>query len=113
VANYQSLPILATEIPIEKDFTIGGQTYSWRFQYNETFDFYTVEIYDEDETLLYTTKLVYGGDIQNAVLENFRLANIVAPINLRDFQPIPLQNQKVNKESLGTTIQLLIGVLRE
>ncbi len=114
MATFDFLPILASEIPIEKDFTIGNSTLSWLFRYNETHNFYTVEIRDEEENLLYTTKLTYASDIVNAVVEGLNISQYVVPINILELtQNLALQNQTVNSESLGNTILLLLGLERE
>lgn len=112
--TFEFLPVTADEVPIEKDFTIGDSTYSWLFKYNETFDFYSLEIIDEDDVIVYTTKLTYGSDIVNAVVEGLRISRIVVPFNILELtQDIALQNQRVSKESLGRTVFLLLGLNRE
>lgn len=112
--DFEYLPLTAAEVPIEKDFTIGDSTYAWLFRYNETFDFYTLEIRDEDDVILYTTKLTYASDIVNAVVEGLNISKVIVPINILELtQTLALQDQRVSKESLGKTIFLLIGKDRE
>jgi hypothetical protein len=114
MAVFEFLPVSSEEIPIEIDFTIGSSTYSYLFRYNETYDFYTVEIRNENDELIYTTKLTYASDLINAVVEGLTISQIVVPINLLELtQNIALQNQKVNKESFGKTVLLLLGKERE
>ena len=70
--NFQYLPIKASEVPIAKTYTIGTSTYIFSFTYNSRFDFYTVVISDLDNNILFSTKIVYGEQLYDALVDGLR-----------------------------------------
>ena len=58
----QYMPFFKNEIPVIKTFTIDELEYQYQIDYNEMADFYTLSVKDENETIIYSTKLVMGGD---------------------------------------------------
>lgn len=72
------------EIPCKKVFDIDGENYGIEILYNDVFDFYTMYIYDSDDTLLYTTKLNYLTDAINAICDDLSIERHIVPLNEAD-----------------------------
>ncbi|PJZ24608.1 hypothetical protein CH352_14415 [Leptospira hartskeerlii] len=103
------LPISSSEIPIEKDFTI-GETYSFRFLYNERSDFYTCTILDSDANILFTTKICYARELIDAKIEGLEINRLIIPLNPQEIeQSRVLQGQIANKKMFGNDILLILG----
>ena len=47
-------------IPYRFDMTIKGETYTFQVNYNVTHDFFTIDLYKNDEVIVLGEKLVYG-----------------------------------------------------
>lgn len=107
--DLEYLPISSSEIPIEKDFTI-GETYSFRFLYNERADFYTCTILDSDANILFTTKICYARELIDAQIQDLRINRLIIPLNPQEIeQSRVLQGQIVNQRMFGNDILLILG----
>lgn len=109
MVDLEYLPISASEIPIEKDFTV-GETYSFRFLYNERADFYTCTILDSNANILLTTKICYARELIDAKVEGLAVNRLIIPLNPQEIeQSRILQGQIVNKKMFGNDILLILG----
>jgi hypothetical protein len=78
------LTFTADEIPCKKVFDIDGEIYGIEIFYNDVFDFYTMYIYDNDNNLLFSTKLNYLTDALNAVCDGLNINRRIVPLNEAD-----------------------------
>jgi len=78
------LPLDADELPVSKIFTIGEERYNFIFRKNERYDKIYCEIYDLDDTLLYTTRLIYGGLLYHAVVDGLVIDDPIIPFYIND-----------------------------
>ncbi len=78
------LPFNNDELPCKKTFELGNENYSLAIRYNDRFDFYSAELYDNDETLLFSGKLTYLEDYIDSVVENIDSSVKVVPIIIDD-----------------------------
>ena len=107
--NFQYLPIKASEVPIAKTYTIGTSTYIFSFTYNSRFDFYTVVISDLDNNILFSTKIVYGEQLYDALVEGLTIDFSIIPISLDDMFstiPVPKEYQAINAATLDNKVRL-------
>jgi len=106
--NLTYLPLTASEVPVQKTFTIGN-TYVFEFWYNETYDFYTMYIKDEDENLLYTCKVVYGSSLYHAVVDGLELNKLIVPFDIQDIiSSKSIENTSVNSDNLDNPVRLYL-----
>lgn len=75
------MPYSKTELPVIKTFKIDGIEYQYQIDYNATADFYTLTVKDENETIIYTTKLVMGNDAMHAGHTRTGIASGIIPRN--------------------------------
>lgn len=107
--DLQYLPLTVDEVPVEKDFLI-GETYSFRFLYNDRTDFYTCTILDLDGNILFITKILYATPMIDSVVDGLNVNRKILPLNPQEIEQASiLQGQVVNRASLGSTILLLLG----
>jgi hypothetical protein len=95
------------EIPVSKKVEIDGTIYVLEIQYNEMGDFYTSILYDEDENILVSSKLVYLGNAFDAVKEGMPSKKLV-PMNITDLTADFPGDLKVNRENFGEKIKLYL-----
>jgi len=106
--SFEFLPLTTDEIPVQKTFTLGN-TYVFEFYYNERHDFFTMYIYDEDETLLYTTKVVYGNSLYHAVVDGLELNQSIIPFDIQDLlTPNAIDSDSVNSDNLDDPVRLYL-----
>ena len=86
--EFQYLPFVKEELPIQKTFDLGGVNYSILVRYNDRFDFYTAEVYNNENELIFTNKFTY--------LENF-LDTITEGLNT-NIRIIPLITDDIAQE---------------
>ena len=107
--TFQYLPILPSEMPISKTFTIGTTSYIFRFYYNARNDFYSVVISDVTGKILYSSKIIYGQKLYDAVVTGLVIDYEIIPIDLEDvFSDVGIDNSKqaVNASTLGSSVKL-------
>jgi len=105
--NY--LPLSASELPVSKIFDLGEQ-YRFVFRYNTQSDRISVEIYDLDDTLLYTTRLIYGNYLYHAVVDGLEFDDPVIPFNINDlFTEGVIDDSEVTYESLARVKMYVIA----
>ena len=106
--NLTYMPLTASEIPVQKTFTIGN-TYVFEFYYNEAYDFYTMYIRNEEETLLYTCKVVYGNSLYHAVVDRLELNKLIVPFDIQDIITTKsIENTSVNSDNLDNPVRLYL-----
>lgn len=77
------LPLDREELPVEKIFTFDKQ-YVFRFRENVSSERIYCEIRDTDDNVLYTTRLTYGANLINAVVDNLNISDPIVPFNIDD-----------------------------
>jgi hypothetical protein len=106
--EFDYLPLTHSEVPVQKTFTIGN-TYVFEFYYNTSHDFYTMYIRDEDENLLYTTKVVYGNSLYHAVVDGLELSQDIIPFDIQDLiSEKSIANDSVNSENLDNPVRIYL-----
>lgn len=96
------IPIKASEVPVSFNFTIDGESLVWEFMFNERNDFYSVLIKDDNDVVIYTSKVILDNDILHAGIV-LRIANQVVP---RDAQTG--ETLRVGEDELGNPVNLYI-----
>lgn len=68
-------------LPESFDIDLGADTYTLAFDYNETGDFFTVDLINNDEALVYGEKLMYGRPLFEDVENNDFPAPTIIPLD--------------------------------
>lgn len=97
----QKIPVSFSELPLQIIVKIRDVDYTLILQYNKRFDFITAEIYLAD-VLLFSTKLVYGGDIG----EFTDIPTAVTPLTEDDLVSVGFSGILVNKDTFGKSVFL-------
>lgn len=104
--EYEYIPLDAEELPVSKIITIGDDQYNFVWKYNTQADRISLEIYDLDDNLLYTTRLIYGNYLLHAVVENLKFSDPVIPFNIDDLVTDgAISDVNVNYENLSRVKQ--------
>lgn len=92
------------ELPVQKLFEIGDSSFTYRLEHNETFDFFTLTLLDENDVILYTNKLVYRN---NYLISG---AHLLPEID-REIIPTDIKNliKVLNQESLDNPVKIYLN----
>lgn len=98
------IPFDRDEVPYSYDITLGDEVYTFRFDYNTVYDFYTVTLYHGDTMVVANEKIVYGERLFSSVYVNSKDFPAV------DIYPLDLSGQVdvVNWDTFGTKVFLYI-----
>ncbi len=75
------LPLESAELPVSKIFDLGKQ-YRFVFKKNTQKSRISVELYDLDDSLLYTTRLIYGNYLLHATIDGVEFSGPIVPFNI-------------------------------
>lgn len=65
------LPIKKELIPYQFDTLINGILYTFELHYNSIYDFFTFDLYVNDEVIVYGEKVVYGQRLFQSLSDDF------------------------------------------
>lgn len=98
------LPVTASELPVSKIFEIGNE-YIFEFRLNEKIDRIMMAIKDEDQNVLYTTKIVYGSPLYHAVVDGIDMDQDIVAFNVDDLlSTMSIDDTSVTSDNLGDTV---------
>jgi hypothetical protein len=80
--NY--IEIKHEELPVRRSYQIDGGNYNFHFDHNAVGDFYTLMILDDNEEVIYSSKLTYLENSIQEVVAGLDLKRKIIPLNLSD-----------------------------
>jgi hypothetical protein len=95
------------EIPVSKKVEIDGVLYTIEVQFNEVGNFFTMILYDDDEKVLLSSKLVYKGDalhVNNDELPGRKLV----PLNIQQLSTGNPDNTVLNFDTFDEKVKLYL-----
>ncbi|OXC23202.1 hypothetical protein AYP92_08055 [Lactobacillus crispatus] len=100
------IPIDVDDLPDIFDISLAGGVYTFRIDYNEIADYYTVTIWDADSNLLLTQEPLILGELVGYDLPDKRLPRI-------DLRVMDETNQAndAGKGNFGYTVQIYLDVV--
>lgn len=98
----QYIPINKEQIPYQFELRLGAELFTFEMRYNDTYDFFTIDLWKNDEVLVYGEKVVYGVPLFTDV-EDLRF-----PITLVTPKDISNQESQVTYENLGEMVFLVV-----
>lgn len=108
MAEYESLDITFSEIPIRKLFTIGDDEYDFEFLYNSVEDSISCTVRDLDGNILFSSPVVYGQSLNDSIVDGFNPDILIIPFDLDEEYRLSFENIHVGKENFGSTVKLFI-----
>ncbi|MDI7224677.1 phage baseplate plug family protein [Leptospira santarosai] len=102
------LPFNSKTFPVRYEYEIDGKDYEFEFKYNDIGDFITVLARDSANKILFSTKLVYGIALNHFVVDGFPNHIKLIPLCLDDLYKESIDVITVNRETLGSTVQICI-----
>jgi len=98
----QYIPINKEQIPYKFELRLGAELFTFEIQYNDTYDFFIIDLSKNGEVLVYGEKVVYGVPLFKDV-EDLRF-----PVTLVKPKDISEQESQVTYENLGETVFLVV-----
>ena len=90
-------------IPYRFEIELGGELFEMEIKYNQRFDFFTVDLYRDDELLLAGQKIVYGQPLFPDYDNRFPKV----PIIPMDESGTPID--RITYDNFGESVLLLVG----
>ena len=101
------LPIDKERVPYQFEIELDGEIFTFEVHYNGENDFFTIDLYKDDEVVVYGEKIIYGR----------QLFKSIADLRLPKTPIIPLdpsgQAKRVGYSELGETVFLYIGGIED
>lgn len=94
------IPIEKDEIPYSFEMDFGEDTFTFEIHYNAEYDFFTIDLYRDDELLVAGEKVVYGVPLFSLYPDLFPAT--IVPLDVTG------QAQRVTYENLGETVFLYV-----
>ncbi|SDI16181.1 hypothetical protein SAMN05192534_12374 [Alteribacillus persepolensis] len=101
------IPVEKERIPYQFDIELEGTVYTFEIHYNGDYDFFTVDLLQNDEVIIYGEKIVYGQPLFGA-LSDTRLPS--APITPLDPSG---ENDEVTYDTFTESVFLYIDAQTE
>lgn len=102
------MPIDKADVPYTFDFELGGKVFTFTTHYNERFDFFTIDIEDNDGPIMLGEKIVYGRALFSSMGDDPRLP--IYPITPFDEGD---KETAVTYANLNESVFLFLGVPNE
>ncbi|EMM73520.1 hypothetical protein LEP1GSC038_2733 [Leptospira weilii str. 2006001855] len=102
------LPFHSETFPVRYEYEIGGKDFEFEFNYNSVGDFITALVRDSEGKILFSTKLVYGIPLNHFVVDGFPNHIKLIPLDLDDLYRDEFSEIPVNRDTLGSTVQIYI-----
>lgn len=100
--DYEHIPIEKDLIPYQFELELEQEVFTFDIQYNEIYDFFTLDVYKNDELLVVGEKLVYGEPLFNHIYTPDFPAPTIIP-----YDPSNHEN-RITWENLNETVFLII-----
>ncbi|WP_088005600.1 phage baseplate plug family protein [Indiicoccus explosivorum] len=100
--RFEYLPIEKENIPYRFDIALPIEIYTFEVRYNETYDFFTIDLFKGDETLVLGEKIVYGVPLFRDVYDRRFPAPTIVPLDESG------NEQHVTYKNLGETVFLVV-----
>lgn len=100
--RFEYLPIEKENIPYRFDIALPVEIYTFEIRYNATHDFFTVDLFKEDEALVLGEKVIYGVPLFQDVYDRRFPAPTIVPLDESG------NEQRITFENLGVTVFLVV-----
>lgn len=99
---FEYIPIEKENIPYRFEIELGAEVFEMEIRYNETHDFFTIDVFKNGEPLVYGEKIVYGVPLFYDINHEELPAPTIIPID-----PAGIET-KVTYENLNKTVFLVV-----
>lgn len=97
------IPIEKRNIPYQFDIALGVDIFTFEVNYNERFDFFTLDLMKDDQVLVQGVKLVYGVPVFAGIEDHRFPVPLIVPIDEAG------KEKAVTWENFGETVFLAYG----
>lgn len=101
------VPFTFEELPVKKMVELDSNIYGIEIKYNEYGKFFTILLTDENDVILYSTKLVYGKNVFDRIKG---LPNVILiPVNMDDVESDKILTTEITVENFGKEVKLYVA----
>ncbi len=100
--NKEYIEIIKELIPYEFEIELGVELFTIEIQYNHLYDFFTIDLYKDDEALVLGEKLIYGQPLFTEVYDDRFPGPTIIPIDESG------KETRVSWDNLNKTVFLVV-----
>lgn len=100
--DFEYIEIEKENIPYRFEIELGIEIFEFEIRYNDTYDFFTIDLYKDGEALVYGEKIVYGVPLFSDIYDERFPAPTIIPLD-----PAGLESC-VTFENLNETVFLMV-----
>ncbi|WP_406945765.1 phage baseplate plug protein [Halobacillus sp. SY10] len=100
--NFEYVPIEKEKIPYRFSIQLGIELFDMEVRYNETYDFFTLDLHRGEETLALSERIVYGVPLFQDVYDDRFPAPTIIPQDEAGLE------HQVTYENLNETVFLMV-----
>lgn len=100
--QYEYLPIEKENIPYRFDIALPIEIFTFEIRYNDTYDFFTIDLFREGEALVLGERIVYGVPLFQDVYDRRFPAPTIIPLDESG------NEHRVTYDNLGETVFLAV-----
>lgn len=100
--DFEYLAIDKEQVPYRFNITLGVEQFEMRVLYNEMHDYFTFDLYKDDEVLVYGEKITYGVPLFADIFDERFPAPVIVPIDEAGLET------RVGYDNLGKTVFLMV-----
>lgn len=97
------IPIEKENIPYQFDISLGNEIFTLEVNYNESHDFFALDLIKDGEVLVYGAKMVYGNPVFAGIEDERFPVPLITPIDESG------RETSITYENLGETVFLAYG----
>ncbi|WP_026702865.1 phage baseplate plug family protein [Salibacterium aidingense] len=101
------IPIEKERIPYEFEIRLNETLYTFEIHYNGEHDFFTVDLYQNGEVIIYGEKLVYGRPLFEGVTDSRLPSDQITPLDPSE------EENSVTYDNFAESVLLYIGAEEE
>ncbi|MBM9576958.1 hypothetical protein JWG45_07305 [Leptospira sp. 201903070] len=107
--EFSYLPVDPNVFPIRYTYPIGDNEYEFEFAQNKLEDFITVVVRDQEDRILFSSRLIYGVPLNHIVVDGFPITIRITPFDLNDYYKDEFVDILVNVRTFGNQVKLYLG----
>lgn len=104
----EQIPISKADIDLKRSFEFDGITVKLRLRKNKLLDFFTMDVFDESDVIIYTGRLSYKTEFDDSRFAELPFQFVPFDIN-EFFNPLEAETE-ITDDNLGVEVKLLISV---
>lgn len=104
----ESIPLTKEDVDVKKRFEFEGQTFQFRLRRNKLDEYFSLDIFDIDDVLVFNNRLTYKYEFVDSILPDLPFQ--IIPIDPTEiFNPAEAETE-ITEDNLGIEVKLATSI---